>query len=103
MASRSFNVATELLDGNVERGRADRVAFIDDFGACRYGELLARANRAGNALRALGVQPEQRVLLCMVDTADFAAVFLGAIKLGAVPVPVNTLLPAGDYPHLLQD
>ena len=54
-----------------------------------------RANRVGNALLALGARPEQRVLMVMHDTADFAAVFLGAMKAGLVPVPVNTLLDAG--------
>ena len=60
-------------------------------------------NRAGNALRALGVRPEQRVLLLLTDTVRFPALFFGAIKIGAVPVPVNTLLTAGDYDDLLRD
>src|SRR2546421_3684018 len=103
MASRAFNVAAELLDRNLAEGRAGTLAYLDDLGRCTYGELHARANRAGNAPRALGVQAEQRVLLSMVDTADFAAVFLGAIKIGAVPVPLNTLLPAADYLHPMLD
>jgi benzoate-CoA ligase len=46
---------------------------------------------------------EQRVLLCLLDTIDFPALFLGAIRLGAVPIPVNTLLTADDYAYMLRD
>ena len=61
-------------------------------------------NRVGNALRrALGVPAEERVLLLLLDTPDFAACFFGAIKIGAVPVPVNTLLKPADYEYLLND
>lgn len=60
-------------------------------------------NRAGNALRGLGVRMEERVLLVLLDTVRFPAVFFGAIKIGAVPVPVNTLLTAKDYDDLLRD
>jgi len=60
-------------------------------------------NRAGNALRSLGVQEEQRVMIAMLDSVDFVSVFWGAMKIGAVPVPINTLLPAADYRHYLED
>ena len=51
-----------------------------------------QAARAGNALRALGLEIEQRVAMCMLDGRDFPTVFWGAIQAGAVPVPLNTLL-----------
>jgi benzoate-CoA ligase family protein len=60
-------------------------------------------NRAGNALAALGVEAEHRVLLALDDSIEFAAVFWGAVKLGAVVVPVNTLMSAPEYAFLLQD
>lgn len=99
---REYNAAADLLDRHLE-ARADKLAYVDDFGATSYAALAERANRAGDLLRGLGVQIEQRVLLVMQDSADFPAVFLGAMKIGAVPVPVNTLLPAADYVHLLRD
>jgi benzoate-CoA ligase len=46
---------------------------------------------------------EQRVLLCLQDGIDFPTAFLGAIKAGIVPVPVNTLLSPADYAYMLQD
>lgn len=100
---RTYNAAVDLLDRNVHEGRGGNVAVIDDRGRTTYAELVARANKAGNVLRSLGVQPEQRVLMVMLDTVDFPAMFLGAMKLGAIPVPVNTLLTADDYAYVARD
>ena len=100
---RRYNAAPDLVDRHVEQGRGAQVAYLDEVGSHTYADLAARVNRAGNALKALGVQAEQRVLMVMLDTIDFPAVFLGAMKIGAVPVPVNTLLPAGDYVHMADD
>lgn len=100
---RAYNAAVDLLDRHVAEGRGDRIAIRDDRGDLTYRALADRAARAASMLKRLGVEMEQRVLLCMLDTVDFPAVFLGAIKLGAVPVPVNTLLTAADYTYLLAD
>jgi len=100
---RAYNAAVDLLDRHVLAGRGDRVAVIDDAGRTTYAQLAARADRAAGALAALGVQPEQRVALVMLDSAEWIAAFLGAIKLGAVPVPLNTNLAADDYAYLLRD
>lgn len=100
---RSYNAAVDFVDRHIEEGRGEKVAFIDDGGPLTYRALAEQVNRAGNALRALGVGMEQRVLLVMLDTARLPAMFFGAIKIGAVPVPVNTLLTAADYDYLLRD
>jgi benzoate-CoA ligase family protein len=68
-----------------------------------YAELASQVNRAGNVLAALGVDIEHRVLLALHDSPEFAAVFWGAVKLGAVAVPVNTLMSAEDYAFILRD
>jgi benzoate-CoA ligase len=60
-------------------------------------------NRAGNALLDLGVQREQRVLCLLLDSPEFLATFWGAIKIGAVPIPVNTMLRGDDYLYFLDD
>ncbi len=99
----TYNATTELLDRHVTEGRGARIAYVDDRVTCTYAELAERANRAGNALLSLGVVPEQRVMLAMLDTVDLPAVFLGAMKAGIVPVPVNTLVTADDYAFLLRD
>jgi len=100
---RDFNAAADLIDRNLAAGRGAKPAFIDDHDSLTYGQLAERVDRAAGALRRLGVQPEQRVMLCMLDTVDFPVAFLGAIKAGIVPVPVNTLLTASDYEFMLRD
>ena len=100
---REYNAALEFIDVNLAKGRAEKTAFIDETGRYTYGALAERANRAGNALRALGAGLETRVLMCMLDGIDFPAVFWGGIKAGCVPIPINTLLTTEDYAYLLRD
>jgi benzoate-CoA ligase len=100
---RDYNAAVDLIERNLSAGRGGKVAFHDDRGSYTYAELAERVDRAANALRTLGIEPEQRVLLCLLDSIDFPTVFLGAIKAGIVPVPVNTLLTTADYDFMLRD
>jgi benzoate-CoA ligase family protein len=100
---REYNAASDLIDRNAAEGRGWKPAVRESGSTTTYADLAARVNRAGNALRAMGVQMEQRVLLCLLDTVDFPSVFWGAIKIGAVPVPVNTLLSSKEYDFLLRD
>ncbi len=98
-----YNAAADLIGRNLAAGRADKAAFIDDRGTITYGALARQVDRAANTLRRLGIEPEQRILLCLLDTIDFPIAFLGAIKAGIVPVPVNTMLTAADYQFMLAD
>src|ERR1700677_108296 len=98
-----FNAAHDLLERNLRAGRGAKIVYIDDRGSYTYGELAARANRFANSLHGVGMHMEQRVLLCLQDGIDFPTAFLGAIKAGIVPVPVNTLLSPADYAYMLQD
>jgi len=100
---REYNVAVDLLQRHVIEGRGDRIAVIDADGAHSYARLADRAWRAATALRDLGVMPEQRVALCMLDTAELPALLLGAMALGAVPIPLNTLNTTDDYRYQLRD
>jgi acyl-coenzyme A synthetase/AMP-(fatty) acid ligase len=100
---RSYNAAVDFVDRHLSDGRGSKVAFRDDTRALTYAELAERSARFATALRAIGVQPEQRVALCMLDGVDFPCVFWGAIRAGAVAVPLNTLLTTDDYTYMLGD
>jgi benzoate-CoA ligase len=102
VAPERFN-ASLLLDRNIEHGRAAKPAVHGVDRSLTYGELLAQASRAGNLLRALGVAREERVLLVLDDTTAFPVVFLGAMRLGAVPVPVSPLDKADNFRHFVDD
>lgn len=99
----TFNATTYFVDRNVDEGRGDHLAVICGEREMTYRELAAGVNRVGNALRDLGLQEEQRVLLALPDGPEFPLAFFGAIKIGAVPVPVNTLLQPPEYAYLLED
>ncbi|MCR9219183.1 MAG: benzoate-CoA ligase family protein [Alphaproteobacteria bacterium] len=103
LAGARYNAAEDLIGRNLAAGRGDKPAFIDKDGPHSYAELDARANRVANLLTARGVRIDERVLMCMTDTIDFPAVFLGAIKAGIVPIPVNTRLTPKDYAFMLAD
>ncbi|MDE1183832.1 benzoate-CoA ligase family protein [Paraburkholderia sp.] len=94
-----FNFATHLFALN--RLRGDKPAYIDDNGVTTYAELEQRARRCATALRTLGVHPEERVLLVMLDTVELPEIFLGALYAGVVPVVANTLLTSADYAYML--
>lgn len=100
---RRYNAADDLIGRNLAAGRGAKLAYIDDRGQYTFDELAARVNRAANALVAMGVAREQRILVCVLDTIDFPSVFLGAIKAGIVPIAANTLLTAADYEYMLSD
>ena len=98
-----FNVATAFLDRNVAEGRGSKTAIYFEGNSYTYAQVAELANRAGNGLLDLGVDLEQRVALLLLDSPQFAAAFFGAIKMGAVPIPLNTALRPNDYAYLLND
>ena len=100
---RDYNATVDFIDCHIEQGRGANTALIDSQGAYTYSELAERINRTGNALLNLGAGMETRILMCMLDTVDFVAMFWGAIKIGAIPIPVNTLLTTTDYDYMLRD
>ena len=99
----SYNAAADLIGRNLDAGRGGKTAFIDAAGAHSYDDVAAKASRFANTLARLGIRPEARVVLVMLDSVDLVACFLGAIKAGVVPVPLNTRLASRDYAYILGD
>ena len=101
--SETFNAATWLLDRRIDSGDGDRIAIRCGGRSFTYGEVLAQVEQIAGALRAAGVQPEERVPMVMLDSVEFVAVFLGAMRIGAVPLPINPLLPGRDLGVIVAD
>jgi len=100
----TFNVATHFVDRHVREGRGAAVAIECGDERVTYAQLLERVNRFGAALRdRLGARAEERVVLLLLDGPAFAYSFFGAIKIGAVPIPINTLWKPADYQYVLND
>ena len=99
-----YNVGADLLERNLSAGRADKLAIASAAGDLTYSDLFKLACGAAQALRDLGVRREERVLIVGYDSPGWVAAFLGAIRIGAVPVPVNPLLQRSeDYDHYIDD
>lgn len=98
-----FNLASYMLDRHVQEGRGDKVAVYYGDQKITYRELAETANRVGNALLNLGVEWENRVIICLPDCPQFLAAYFGAMKIGAVPVPVSTMALPQDYQYYLND
>jgi benzoate-CoA ligase len=99
-----FNAAAYFVDRHVAAGRGAHTAIECGDEQVTYAQVHARVNRVGSALRAgPGVRPEERVALLLQDSPAFVYSFFGAIKIGAVPVPLNTLWKPADYGYVLDD
>ena len=95
--------ASTLLDRNLEAGRAANPAFLTADGSVTYEELAGLTAAVASYLVDLEVQREQRVLMILDDSPAFPATFLGAMRIGAVPVPVNPMDRVDNYLYYLDD
>jgi benzoate-CoA ligase len=99
-----LNAATYFVDRHLDEGRGGAVAIECEDRRVSYSTLHEQVNRVGTALKdELGVRPEERVLLLMLDCPEMVFAFFGAIKMGAVPIPTNTLWTAADCEFVLRD
>ncbi|MFC1869542.1 acyl-CoA synthetase, partial [Thermodesulfobacteriota bacterium] len=99
----SFNIAAAVNEAALKWG--DRVVLYhhDTGDTVTYREADRMSDRVGNALRASGVEIENRIAILMDDCPEWAYTLLGALKIGAVPTPLNTLLTENDYAFFLAD
>lgn len=99
-----FNAAVAFVDRHLDEGRGDKIAIRTlDGRDVTFAELARQVNRWGNMLTAKGVSPGERQLMMVADCPEFFYAFWGAIKVGVIPVPVNTLLRAKDYRYMIED
>lgn len=98
-----FNASVWLLDRHVEQGNGDRVAVRYRGDSYSYRKILEQTERVAAGLRTSGVRPEERVAMVILDSVEFIATFLGAMRIGAVPVAINPLLPGRDLAVVVAD
>ena len=98
-----FNACEYLLDRRLAAGDAPRIALTGSAGDLSYAGLHDQVCRTAAGLRDLGLQPEQRLLMLMADSPQFVVVYLAAMRIGAIPVPVSTMLHADGVAELLRD
>jgi benzoate-CoA ligase family protein len=98
-----FNACEYLLDRRLAAGDGGRTVLTGMAGEVTYAGLHRRVCAVAAGLRSLGLQPEQRVLMLMADSPEFVTVYLAAMRMGAIPVPVSTMLRPDGVTELLAD
>src|ERR1700754_3792251 len=98
-----FNATDYLLDRHLRDGHGGRPAVVSGSGTLTYDQLADEVHRVAAGFRAIGVRPEERVMLCMADGVELLSGILGAMYLGAVPVPVSTMVTGAELATVLAD
>ncbi len=91
-----LNLADSLLDRHVREGRGENIAirFMDR--TISYAQLQQAVNRFGNALKSLGVEPQDRVGIRLVNSPQAIITIFAIEKIGAIPVPTSPLWSTGE-------
>ncbi|MFH1934273.1 MAG: benzoate-CoA ligase family protein [Pseudomonadota bacterium] len=103
MSQDFFNAADYFVDRNIRQGKGHKIAIYTEHRNYTYNDVQKMVNKTANAMRDRGLRIEERVMMLMLDVPQFYAIFWGAIKLGAIPIPVNTMLNPEDYEFYLND
>ena len=103
MTAEPFNLSAVLLDAHLAAGGGDRPALRYQGTTLTYRDVARQVAHVGHGLRSLGVDIEDRIALLLPDSPEFVATFLGAVRIGAVPVTLSTYLTTDDYAELLAD
>ena len=97
----TFNIADYFLDGRIREGKGERTALVAGERRLTYREVQALANRFANVYAALGLEPEQRVLLALPDMPEYVGALFGAFKAGAAAVMANPALKPDEIAYFL--
>jgi acyl-coenzyme A synthetase/AMP-(fatty) acid ligase len=97
-----LNLAVEVLDATIARGAGSHIALVGDNGSVTYESLQRRVNALAASLIDLGLKRGDLPLFKMSNSIEFAAAFLATVKLGAIPVLVNSLLSAGELQSVIE-
>ncbi len=98
-----FNAAVWLVDRHVAAGRGERVAFLCEDRSLTYRALQEATWAAANGLKSVGIEAGDRVVMLVADEEAFPAAFLGGLRVGAIPIPVSTMLRPPEVAALAAD
>ncbi len=104
-----YNIGRDCTDKHAKReSHRNKVALYweNEEGETRkftFAEIAGVTNRIGNALLSLGFQKGDRLLIRLPNIPEFPFAFLGAIKIGAVPIPTSTMFTSEEIGYLLDD
>jgi benzoate-CoA ligase family protein len=104
-----FNIGVDCVDKHAATaGRRDRICLFweNERGEKRtftFGQMKSLSDRFGNVLRALGLGKGDRLILRLPNVPEFHVAFLGALKIGALPVPCSVMFRAHEMEYRIAD
>lgn len=98
-----FNLAAYLIESNLGIEYDNRIAFYTQLETYTYSQVRSLVKRSAQLLSDLGIEQENRVSVLLDNRPEWVFFFLGAIWLGAVPVPINPTCSTEDIVYILQD
>ncbi len=98
-----LNGADILLQVAEQQKLGDHAAILTNEEIVTYAELVGKSCQYGHALQSLGVNSQDRVLLVIEDRPELFFAYLGALKIGAVPVALNLRLSAAELEFIAVD
>ncbi len=98
-----FNMAVNSVDRHVKEGRGNNVAIYDGDKKITFAELMALENKFGHVLRYLGVKKDDAFVIRSSNCVAVFAAVLGGMKIGAVPIPTNTMFRTREMEHILNN
>jgi len=99
---REYNAAYDLISRNLLNNK-DKIAFIDNHLKISYEEVYKNVQKFSLELKNLGLNQNDKIIICMHDSIYYPICFLGAIWSGIIPICINTMLPEKDYEYMLKD
>ncbi|MCY1078719.1 non-ribosomal peptide synthetase [Archangium lansingense] len=91
-----------LIEAQAARTPEALAVVAADGATLTYAQLMERAHRLANFLRARGVRPEARVGLCLERSLDMVVALLGILEAGAAYVPLDSAYPAERLAHMVE-
>jgi 2-aminobenzoate-CoA ligase len=98
-----LNSTEELIDRHVEAGHGDRLAVVYEDQRITYRQLLGWVGRLGSALRTLGLEEEDRVLLRAPSIPPALVANFAVIRIGGVIVPTSPLFSRTEITHVAEN
>jgi len=97
-----LNIEHDVIEASIARGCGPHAALVGDFGIVTYESLQRQTNALAAGLLDLNLKRGDLALIKMSNSPEFAVAFLAAVKLGVVPVLVNSLLTAVELAAVLE-
>lgn len=101
-----FNFGTDVVDRRARERDGPALIWTNEAGDERrfsYSDIARLSDRFANVLRAHGVEKGDRVIVMLPRLPEWFVAIVGAMKIGAVPIPCIEMLTARDLEYRVRN